>query len=135
MKRIKVGAAALQNRRPNKVQEFKEGVRQANLLAKIGFSQVYLYVLVVVDSREKNAGRNTYKGLPPELSRVIEGAISPRNLDKRVGLMYHQFVQPMDYEPLGTGTYFGHLVRLAESAVQPEDVTAWVAQVTAAGPS
>ena len=133
VKIIKVGAAALRNQTPNKLRGFKEGVRQSNRLARIGFSQVYLYVFVVVDSREKNAGRITYEGLPPELRRLIERAISPSGLDTRVGLMYHELVQPMDNEPLGTGTYSGHLVRLAELAAQPAELTAWVAQATSAG--
>jgi len=40
VKRVKVGANALRSRQPNKLHELKKGVQQANLLAKIGFSQV-----------------------------------------------------------------------------------------------
>jgi hypothetical protein len=47
VKRVKVGASAFRSGRPNKLHEFEEGVRQANLLARVGFSQVYLFVLVV----------------------------------------------------------------------------------------
>lgn len=135
VKRVKVGAAALRDQRPNKLQEFKKGVRQANLLAKIGFSLVYLYVFVVVDSREINAGRSLYKGLTKELRSLIERAISPHGLHVRVGLMYHEFVQPMDNVPLGTGTYFGHLVRSARPISQPAEVTSWVAQATSVAAS
>jgi hypothetical protein len=133
VKRIKVGAAALRTRRPNKLHELKKGVRQANVLARIGFSQVYLYVFVVVDSREQNAGRISYDGPSSELRSLIRQVISPRGLDQRVGLIHFEFVQPMDDEPLGSGTYGADLVRLAESMAQPPEVTTWVAQLTTAG--
>jgi hypothetical protein len=135
VKRIKVGTRALRNRRPNKLTGLRKGVRQANLLAGIGFWQVYLYVFVVVDSREQNAGRITYKGIPTELQASIGRVIPPNGLDSRVGLMYLQFVQPMDYEPLHVGADYCHLVRLAKPAAQSAAVTAWVAQVTAARPA
>lgn len=126
VKRIKVGAAALRTRQPNKLRGLEEGVRQANLLARIGFSQVYLYVFVVVDSREQNVGRISYDGLSRELRELLRQSISPIGLDQRVGLMHYEFGQPMDDEPLGSGTYGADLVRLAESMVQPPEVTAWV---------
>jgi len=132
-KRIKVGAAALRDRRPNKLHEFREGVWQANLLAKIGFSQVYLFVFVIVDSREPNGGRITYDGLPADLASMTSGFISPLGLDQRIGLIYYELVQPMDDEPLGTGMYGGHLIRLAEPSAQPKEVTAWVARISSAG--
>jgi len=135
VKRIKVGAAAFQTGGPNKLRGFKEGVRQANTLAKIGFSQVYLYIFVVVDSREQNTERISYKGLSLELKSWIEQNISPRELVQRVGLMHFEFVQPMDDEPLGVGTFSGHLVRLADSMSQDPEVTAWVAQQIAANAS
>src|SRR5205807_941816 len=94
-KRVKVRSGRL-----NKLHDFKKGVRQANLLARIGFSQVYLFVFVVVDSREQNAGRMSYDGTDSYLRSVIEQAISVSDLDPRVGLMHYEFVQPMDHAPL-----------------------------------
>lgn len=124
VKRIKV-----RNDRLNKLQEFKKGVRQANLLAKIGFSQVYLFVLVVVDSRERNAGKTSYEGADQNLRRTIEQAISTTKLDSRVGLMRYEFVQPMDHAPFNVGTRWGHLVRRAQTVRQAPELTAWVARV------
>jgi hypothetical protein len=128
---VKVGASAFLSGRPNKLHEFDEGVRQANLLAQVGFSQVYLFVLVVVDSREQNAGGISYDGLTADLQRTIESTISTRELVQRVGLMHYEFVQPMDNAPLGIGTYSAHLQRIAETAVQSPELTQWVAQVIA----
>jgi len=58
VKRIKIGTNAFVSGRPNKLQEYEKAVRQANRLSKIGFWQVYLFVLVVVDSRNHNAVRS-----------------------------------------------------------------------------
>lgn len=128
VKRIKVGAGAFLVAQPNKLHEFEVGVRQANMLADIGFCQVYLYVLVVVDSREQNAGRRTYDGLTPDLRRIVSDTISTESLAPRVGLFECEFVQPMDHAPLGVGSYSGHLHRLAQSVAQAPALTNWVAQ-------
>jgi hypothetical protein len=129
VKRIKVGAGAFVSGKPNKLQEYEKACRQANRLARIGFWQVYLFVLVVVDSREQNAGRNTYEGATPELERVIVDTITVRGLKPTVGVARHDFIQPMDYPPLGVGAGGIHLLRVATSGVQPDAVTAWVAQL------
>ena len=128
VKRIKVGASAFHVGQPNKLHEFEVGVRQANMLADIGFCQVYLYVLVVVDSREQNAGRRTYDGLTPDLRRIISDTISTGSLAPRVGLFECEFVQPMDHAPLGVGSYSGRLHRLAQPVAQAPALTNWVAQ-------
>ena len=87
VKRIKFGIPALRpGGRPNKLHEFEKAAQQANLLARIGFWQVYLYVIVVVDAREQNAGKNAYAGLSSELRSLVSSVISTRGLDHRVGL-------------------------------------------------
>jgi len=53
VKKIKVGASAFQSGTPNRLEGFEKGVDQANRLACVGFSQVYFYVFVTVDSRER----------------------------------------------------------------------------------
>lgn len=128
VKRIKVGAEALRSEQPNKLHEYTRGVRQANRLARVGFSQVYLYVFVVVDSREQNAGHISYAGPPSQLRRKIEDTLSVSDLDPRIGLLHYEFVQPMDNAPFEVGTASGHLLRLAQPVAQPAALTAWVAQ-------
>ena len=131
---IEVKRVKIRNGKVNKLQEFTKGVRQANLLANIGFYQTYLYVLVAVDSRATNEGRISYSdGMGSELRSKIAQLISPRDLNQGIGLMHQEFVQPMDHAPLSIGSYGGHLVRLAESREQSLELTAWVAQVLAAG--
>jgi hypothetical protein len=132
VKRIKVGASALRSGRPNKLDELKKAVQQANLLARAGFSQVYLFVLVVVDSREKNMGKISYDGADSELRSLIEQAISVKGLNPRVGLVRYEFVQPMDHAPLGEGAlnaYGARLVRSAQKVPQPDELTRWVADL------
>lgn len=132
VKRIKVGEEALRSQKPNKLNELNKGFRQTNKLAEIGFWQVYLYVLVVVDSRNNNAGRHTFDGLPQTMGSAIQHAITPDALNKRAGLMHYEFVQPMDDAPLGVGSFNASLIRLAEAIGQPKEVTDWVARVVAA---
>ena len=114
VKRIKVSGAAFKTGRPNKLHEYDKAVKQANRLAQVGFAQVYLYVIVVVDSRENNEGRYTYNGLTAELRAKIEAIFSLEQLESRIGLVRHEFVQSMDHPPLELGTYSGHLIRLAQ---------------------
>jgi hypothetical protein len=130
VKRIKVGAEALQSGQPNKLHAYKKGVAQANVLARIGFSQVYLCVLVVVDSREQNVGRISYAGPSPEIRNLIKHTISVSGLDQRIGLLQYEFIQPMDnVPPFMGGSAHGHLVRLAQAVTQPAALTRWVEQL------
>jgi hypothetical protein len=129
VKRIKVSANSFISGRPNKLQEYEKAVRQANRLATLGFWQVYLFVVVVVDSRDRNAGRITYEGATPELDGLITNTITLRDLDPRVGLVRHDFVQPMNYAPLGVGAGGKHLLRSATATKQPDGLTAWVSEL------
>jgi hypothetical protein len=128
VKKIKVGTKAMRTGHPNKLHEIEEGVLQANLAAQIGFAQVYLYLFVVVDSREATLGQKRLAGLTPELRERIRNSISVSTvgLCDRIGLMDFEFVQAFDDHPLRAGTFTGHLVRLAREVSQPTDLTDWV---------
>jgi hypothetical protein len=128
VKRIKFGARLVERGWPNTLQEYEEAVRQANLLARIGFSQVYLYVLMVVDAREHHLGKVSYAGLTTKQRAMIHSRVSTVGLENRVGLFQLEFVQPMDYAPLATATYGGDFRRHAEPVAQPEELTEWVRQ-------
>lgn len=111
----------------NRMQRlFADGMCQANETLAVGFSQVYLYVFVLIDTREQNAGRYTYKGGDSALSARVERAMSPVGLETKIGLMGFEWVQPMDRPPFELGTFDGHLVHSAERSLQPEDLTAWI---------
>jgi hypothetical protein len=130
VKRIKFGRSALlPGGRPNKLQEFDKAVEQANRLAQVGFSQVYLYVIVVVDAREQNAGQVTYQGLSSELKSLVASVLTPEKLNPRIGFCDLEFTQPMDYAPLSVGTHGVHLRRLGTAAPQRDELTKWVAGV------
>jgi hypothetical protein len=49
---------------------FAEGVLQANDNAQQGFAQVYLWIFVTIDARERNGGRWTFDGPDPEFLRA-----------------------------------------------------------------
>ena len=129
VKRFKVSAKGVRTGKPNGLGEFKKGIKQANRNAVLGFSQVYLWVFVLVDTRERNGGRFSYEGLGSKLRSHINQVVSTAGLDPRVGLMQFEWVQPMDRPPLALGTYGGHLHRLAEPADQPSDLTHWLAEL------
>ena len=131
VKRIKFGIDQLRNRMPTKLREYKKVAQQANLLAQMGFWQVYVYVVVVVDARGQNAGKNTYAGLSSELRSFVSSAISTQPLDERVGLGTLDFTQPMDYAPFTVGSHGLHLHRLSKPVTQSEELTKWVAGVFA----
>jgi hypothetical protein len=127
VKRIKFGINQLRNRTPSKLQEYKKVAQQANLLAKMGFWQVYVYVVVVVDAREQNFGKNTYAGLSSKMKSLVDSSVSTAPLDGRVGLGVLNFTQPMDYKPFTVGIQGADLRRLSTPQVQSRDLTKWVA--------
>ena len=129
IKRLKFGMDQLRNGVPTKLREYQKVAQQANILARMGFWQVYVYVVVVVDAREQNAGQNTYTGLPSELKSIVYSAISTLPLDDRVGLAVLDFTQPMDHPPFVVGASGLQLRRLATPMPQSEELTRWVAGV------
>lgn len=129
VKRVKVTNATFVSGKPNKLGELEKLKRQTNLLVDLGFAQVFCFVVVVVDSRIQNGGTYRFDGLTPELRKTIEDSLSTEGLDKRVGLVHYEIVQPMDDIPLSTGTFFAKALRMPEVAPQPRPITTWVAQV------
>jgi hypothetical protein len=105
---------------------FKEGVRQANENDGLGFSQVYLWIAILIDSRVRNQGRYTYDGPDSRLRSAIQNTIFTANLHTRVGLITNEFVQAMDRPPFELSSSGLHLQRLATAAPQPEDLTRWL---------
>lgn len=71
VKRIKVGRRAFETGKINRATAIQEGVEQANRLARVGFHHVYLYAIVLVDSREHNRGEWTYGAPSASNSRPV----------------------------------------------------------------
>jgi hypothetical protein len=131
VKRIKVKAETFASGRPNKLDAFDKLKKQTNLLADLGFAQVFAFAMVVVDSRARNNGEYRFDGLNPALRDTIARSLSLEGLAKRVGAIHYEFVQPMDDVPLTSGTYSGKPLRMPQVVPQPDAVTAWVARVVA----
>lgn len=130
VKRIKFGASAIRNGQPNKLRELKKATEQANRLADLGFHLVYSFVFVAIDTREQNAGKkDSFAGLPVELSQFVHSAVTVQELNPRIGLYRTEYVQPMDDDPLSTGSFYGFLVRNAQPVQQGDNLTEWVSQV------
>lgn len=131
-KRIKVHEPTFATKMPGKLSELSKLQQQSNLLASLGFWQVYSFVLVTVDSRVNNGNQLSYAGLTASLTARIESAISLDGLSSRVGLVHFEIVQPIDHYPLGAGTFSGRLKRLAQPLAQPPAVTEWVCKAVRA---
>lgn len=138
IKRIKFGINQLRNETPGKLGEFKKLAQQANLLAQMGFWQVYAYAIVVVDAREQNAkeenaGRKTFAGLSSEMRSKVESVVSSaiQLFDARVGFGVMEFVQTMDSAPFTVGTHGLHIRRFSKPEAQGEQLTEWVAEIFA----
>jgi hypothetical protein len=125
---VKLNERGEADARANYFEElFEEGVDQANATATVGFSQVYLWIFVAVDSRAANGGRFTYDGIDSALRGRIEASISLRRLGPTVGLMDFEWVQAVDRSPLSFGSSGAHLRHLATSSrQQPDSLTAWI---------
>ena len=126
VKRIKVSDSTFETGKPNKLAALPELYRQTNALVRLGFWQVFSYVVVVVDSRLQNVGSNIYNGLTHELKEHIQSAIRTDGLHEKAGLIKAEFVQSMDDRPLGAGTFHAQLIRPAIQAEQPTRITDWV---------
>jgi hypothetical protein len=129
VKRIKVKAETFASGTPNRLDAFNELKKQTNLLADLGFAQVFAFAMVVVDSRTRNNGEYRFDGLTPALRDTIASSLSLDGFAERIGAMHYEFVQPLDDAPLTSGTYSGKPLRMPQVARQPDAVTAWVAQV------
>lgn len=132
-KRIKVPASAFYTGQPNLLKEFSKLKQQTNLLVQLGFAQVYCWVIVLVDSREHNAGEYQFEGLTSELQATIDAALSIHDLDARAGILRYEFVQSVDDGPplFSSGTRGTHLVRPAKIGSQPRRVTEWIERAIA----
>jgi len=125
VKRIKVGMSQLRFKAPSKLEELNLAVRQANLMAEIGFWKVFLYVITVVDAREQNLEQTMFAGLSNELKHKITTAVSNSVvvLNQRVGLFEIDLIQTTDSPPTTIDFFGGHLRRPAEASPQSGELT------------
>jgi hypothetical protein len=136
VKRLKFGISQLRNGVPSKLEEFKKLAQQTNLIARMGFWQVYAAVIVVADAREQNAeaqntGKLTFQGLSSGLRILVNSAVSSaiRLFDTRIGIEVIEFIQTMDSEPFTVGTSGLHILRRSQPGTQSEQLSQWIANV------
>ncbi len=126
MKCVRIPGAAFKTIEPNGLANWRKGIAQANRSARLGFHKVYLYMFMLIDSRENNRGQWMYAGATPELLERVRSALHLEDLDPRIGVVQNEFVQPVDRAPFMTGTASSQILRMAEPQTQPEPLTAWV---------
>ncbi|HET7460528.1 MAG TPA: hypothetical protein VFJ82_04745 [Longimicrobium sp.] len=96
-KRVLIPPLAFDTGLPGKLNDLKKGVRQANALARLGFSQTYLLVAMVTDARGQS-GEFWWSGPTPDLVRVIDDHSAFRGLEPGVGLVIVEATQSVDRE-------------------------------------
>jgi hypothetical protein len=134
VKRIKFGLSAFRTDGsvvPNKLHEVEMAIAQANRLAEVGFWKVFLYIIVVVDSRGRNGGAVTYEGLSSREKSMLEPYLTMVKLEPRVGFSLLDFTQPMDAIPLMVGTHGMHIRRMPTAQQQNDALTKWASEVLA----
>jgi hypothetical protein len=125
---VKVTRRGVETGKPNKLRKYRKAVRQANLTAALGISQVYLNVLVLVDARDLYRKEGFHFHLSSKLRSIIDSTISTAGLADRIGLYEMFSTQTTDGPPFASGLSRGHLRRQARQVEQPSLVTEWVQQ-------
>lgn len=140
VKRVKVNSTQLRSKTPAKLRDLQEAVRQANLLAEIGFWKVYLYTFTLIDARELSLlghDRVHFNEIKHKISCAIDGSIG--SLHGRVGVFEIDLTQTTDSQPITFDHAGGHLRRPATAAPQSYELTKWIGETFASrvggGPS
>lgn len=130
VKRIKVGLSQVRSKAPAKLQDLKEAVRQANLLADIGFWKVFLYILCEIDARELNLlndDRLHFNQIKAKIDTAI--GLCMGNLNSRIGVTSFEFVQTTDSPPHTMDQSGGYLRRQAAPTAQSYELTKWIGEL------
>ena len=130
VKRVKVNLAQLRAKAPGKLRDLKEAVRQANLLAEIGFWKVYLYIFALIDARALNLlseDRLHFNEIKHKISLAIGNSIT--DLNSSVGVFAVELVQTTDSRPTTFDQAGGHLLRQATAVPQSYELTKWISEV------
>lgn len=94
-KRVKVVVQQDGEQKVNRIQEIAGGITQANGLQSMGFHQSYLFLLIVVDARLKEAKGNMFFKYENqrETSAIYEVPLDS-SLHRDVGVAYAEIIQP-----------------------------------------
>ena len=130
-KRIKVKPDTFATGLPNGLQGLSKGVEQANALAAVGFSVVWLSVVVVVDAREIASQSDHWVGKVYPIVDLVKASLPLSHLDPMVGTCVLDIVQTVDLPISETSFHGGHMLRAATMRDQPASLTSAVARLFA----
>lgn len=122
-KRIKIPPHAFRTGRPGKISGLKQGVAQANLLQRLGFSRAYLLIAIVTDGREREEFNFAFRGPPLEMMREIEGFGGAAALHPEVGLGFVYVTQPVDKDIQWAGAIGVSMARHSQEREQSASIT------------
>lgn len=94
-KRVKVKCYSKDDESVNKVEEIRrKGIKQAKILADIGFSQVYLGIMLQYDGRKMRNEHIFFRYSDGPASNDVYDLIYTEKIDPRVGIFYLRLNQP-----------------------------------------
>ena len=122
-KRIKIDPETFDTEQPGKLHELRKGVRQANAQLRRGFHQVFLVVIIAVDGRHQSGGYWIGGELTPALRQIIRNSKLMSDLNKDVGYVLVEVVQPVDKDAMSAGGAGVIASRRATPHIQTEQLT------------
>ncbi len=94
-KRVKIRIEDDRNTRVTKLRDAVGGIRQANALAKLGFSRVYLLLLLVTDGRPRTDVNFLFRGAPDAAYGLMLDFDEWVGLHPDVGILFGEITQPV----------------------------------------
>lgn len=128
-KRVKVSTSTFFTGQPNKLQELQKAAVQANVLARLGLSRVWIQVIAVTDAREVTGGRHVLVPGVFEVRDKIRESIPFHELHPAVGVHVMHLVQPVDRPVPESGQLGGDVMRHATPQLQPQRLTEAIRQL------
>jgi hypothetical protein len=128
-KRIKITAETFHTGQPNRLRELAKVVHQANALVKVGFSFVWVAVIVVVDARQATGGQLRLVSGLGALVDLIKQSVPMSQLDPSAGAYLLEAVQPVDKPFSDSGMFGGQMLRDATQRLQPAALTTAIARL------
>jgi hypothetical protein len=134
-KRVLMPSTSFATIQPNKLQELRKGVAQANRLSSAGFAVVWLSVLVVVDSRGMTTRTGGYLAASRPMMDAVYNALPLSDLDHSVGVTVYELTQCFDRPLEKSGMVSGNIVRMGLTKPQPQTLTDGIERYIASRPS
>ncbi|MCI0448209.1 MAG: hypothetical protein L0Y79_00285 [Chlorobi bacterium] len=107
----------------NKREKIRNAVSQVKGLIGMGFSKVYLMVLIGSYGADKLDVNYLYRGIRDESFKKVYNFPDREYLDDRAGIIFVEIVQPTGVSINYRGVFLVGIDRYAQEQAQPKDIT------------